>query len=546
MKKRYKIVSAIIAVTMVISLFTGTSFAYDKTYTSYVAGHGHIDTAWQWSYATTISNYDYNTWTNQIALMNSNPTYKFSASCAQQYAWMKEYYPTLFSNIQSKVASGQWDIVGGEWVEADHDIPSGESLVRQLLTGQTFFKNNFNGVKATVGFDPDNPGDLSNFPQIGAKSGLNAWTSTRINCLPGTDHYSTNGTTGYDNFMWQGADGTVLQSYKPTPWYGAGMDLATVNSSLDSANSLGFKKGFFYYGNGDIGGGPTQTMINNATTINNTAGEPTVTFAKMADYFNSLTSTEKSLIPTWTGDLYYNHELGLYTTHGDLKKYNNDNEIQLAAAEKASSIAMWLGAAAYPYYKLDTAWKKVLVGQNHDSLPGCNVDSNVHDMWNDYEVALNYGKSSLNNAMAAMASRADTSATGVPLVVFNTLSYTRSELVETPVTFSSTPTYVKVFDATGAEIPSQITSISGNTANILFIANNVPSVGYEVFTVQQVSTQPTYSTGLTIGSNVIENNYYRVQINTKDGGANAPSSFVNYHPLALQVYQISFGAAKAF
>lgn len=515
-KKKLRITALFIAVLLSVSVFASPVLAYDKSYTSYVSGHGHIDTAWQWNYARTISDLTYNTWAKQLGLMEKNPDYKFSASSAQHYEWMKEYYPTLFNNIKDKINSGQWDYVGGEWVEADTNIPSGESMVRQFLEGQLFFKKEF-GKVADVAFLPDDPGHSWILPQIALKSGTKAFTATRISALPNETDFTTWGMSGYDNFNWKGVDGTIIPAYKPTPFYTNDMSAAMINKSLDSGSSeLGIKKGFFYGGDGDMGGGPTQAQIDNVHNVNNDPNGPTTRFSKMIDYFDSLTEEEKAKIPEFNKELYYNHELGLYTTHGDLKRYNNDNEVTAEAAEKLNSLTMWLGAASYPAEKLDRAWKKILVSQHHDILPGCSIDSVIQDAWSDAEVATNLMKSGEDYSMAAIASRADTTGPGVPIVVFNSLSYERTDIVETEVTFASAPAAIKVYDSTGSEIPSQAT-INGNTAKVLFIAKDVPSVGYAVYHAEAAAAAGTYNTGLTIGNNIMENDRYIVELNGATG-----------------------------
>ena len=514
--KSVKITAVVIAVIFIVSTFCSPVLAYDKSYTSYVSGHGHIDTAWQWNYATTISDLVYNTWLKQVNLMEANPDYKFSASAAQHYAWMKEYYPTLYNQIKAKISSGQWDFVGGEWVEADTNVPSGESMVRQFLKGQTFFKQEF-GKVADVAFLPDDPGHSWILPQIALKSGAKAFTATRISALPNETDFTTWGMSGYDNFNWKGVDGTVIPSYKPTPFYTNDMSANMVNKSLDSGSQeLGFKKGFFYGGDGDMGGGPTQAQIDSIHAVNDDPDGPATRFSKMIDYFDSLTEEEKSKIPEFNDELYYNHELGLYTTHGDLKKYNNDNEVTAEAAEKLDSIAMWLGAASYPADKLDKAWKKILNMQFHDVLPGCSIDSVIQDAWSDSEVAANLMKNGEEYSMAAIASRADTTGTGVPIIIFNSLSYERTDVVETSVTFESEPDAVKIYDPDGTEIPSQAT-IDGNTARMIFVAKDIPSIGYAVYRAEAAGSAGVYDTGLSIGGNTIENDRYIVELNASTG-----------------------------
>ena len=154
----------------------------------------------------------------------------------------------------------------------------------------------------------------------------------------------------------------------------------------------------------------------------------------------------------------------------------------------------------------------------HDILPGSGTADNVSEAWNDGQIALDSLNSAVNAAMSGIATLADTSGTGTPVVVFNPLSFGRKQAVEASVTFGSAPSTVKVYDSvSGAEIPSQILSTNGNTAKIVFMVDQIPALGFKV--VRAVANTGNYSgsTGLTIGSNVIESDLFRVEINGTSG-----------------------------
>lgn len=509
--------------------------------TVYVSGHGHIDTGWQWPYKTTISELIFDTYKNQLDLMDNNDGFKFGSSSPLHYAWAKEYYPNMYERIKNYVAEGRWDIIGGEWVESETMIPSAESHVRQFLYGQRFYREEFGDI-ATIAFLPDDPSHSWSLPQIMAKSGIKGFTATRVSVAAWGgrtgDNNGHGGMSGHDSFIWKGPDGTELLSYKPTPFYNTGMSNSTINSALSDNKSIGINKGMFYYGNGDMGGGPTQAHINSAKAAQDNPDMPDVVFARLSDYFDSITPDDIQKIKdrpvnpqgealgytntgVWEDELYYNHEVGLYTSHSEMKKYNNDNEVTAEAAEKLASVTSWLGATSYPQVKLTNAWKKVLQQQHHDVLPGCSVRSVYTDAWNDYEIALNHFNKTIDYSMTALASRADTSGADghIPVLVFNSLSFERTEVVETDIVFDSEPAAVRIYNSAGVEIPSQ-SKINGRTATVTFIAENVPSVGYAVYQAEAAATPGNYITGLSItknGDNIIENSRYRVEINDATG-----------------------------
>lgn len=484
-------------------------YAYDKTYTTYMAGNSHIDTAWQWTTATTINSYIPNTFNQAINLMNSNSDYTFNASASIHYKWTKQYYPSLYSSIVSKVASGQWALVGGQYLEPDLNMASGEALVRQSLFGQRFFQQEF-GKKCTVGFVPDVFGFSGQLPQILKKSGMDYFITTKLN-------WNDTNAFPYEIFKWNGVDGSQVISYKPRQDYSTGVDRTNINSTLDEPNRHSIKKGVVLYGSGDSGGGPTQSQIDSIRSLDADGTMPNVKMYSVNKYFSDLTTTDKNNITdAWDGEMYLENHRGTYTSQALIKKNNRFGEIAAEEAEKLSSMANWLGATGYPQTDINNAWEKVMKNQFHDILPGSGTGDNVAESWLDGQAALDALASTKNTAMSGITTQADTSGNGVPIVVFNTLSFGRRQPVETSVTFSSAPTSVRVYDPVGTEIPSQVLSINGNTAKIVFIADQIPSIGFRVYRAES-ATAGSYNTGLTIGSNVIESDVFRVEINGTTG-----------------------------
>jgi alpha-mannosidase len=503
-----KLSLVLMTILMIVVIYNGFIFAYDKTYTVYMAGNAHIDTAWRWPLVDSANECN-TTFTNAYNLMNSNADYRFSGSASQHYAWTKEYFPTLYANIKSKITSGQWEVVGGQVVEPDLNISSGEALVRQSLYAQKFFKAEF-GAYSTIGWVPDVFGFTGGLPQILKKSGMDYFVTTKLN-------WNDTNAFPYEIFKWQGLDGTQVVSYKPLRDYVNIYSDADVNTSLNKPSALGIKKSLCLYGSGDHGGGPTS---GNITTIHNqdaNASLPHVYCKKASDYFGSLTTTELNALPVQVGEMYLENHRGTFTTRASMKKYNRLTELTAEEAEKAASIATWLGAVSYPSTKVKMSWDKILVNQFHDILPGSSIDQVYNEAYDDAELALNHLNNSMNYGLQGIASRADTTVTsGIPVLVFNPLSWSRNDLVQTDVTFTSAPASVRIYDDAGIEIPCQVLSINGNTAKVIFEASNVPSIGYKVFRAES-TTQGSYSTGLTIGSYVIENNRFRVEISSSTG-----------------------------
>jgi len=441
--------------------------------------------------------------------MNSNSDYTFNASAALHYSWVKSDNTTLWNNIKTKVSNGQWNLVGGQWIEPDLNMASGEGLVRQSLFGQRFFNAEFS-KKCTVGYVPDVFGFSGQLPQILKKSGMDYFVTTKLN-------WNETNSFPYEIFKWNGIDGSQVISYKPRNDYSTGVDQNNINYTLDEPNRHSIKKGMILYGSGDAGGGPTQSQINSIRSYDSNGTMPNVKMYSVNKYFSDLTTTDKNNITdVWSGEMYLENHRGTYTSQARIKKNNRLGEIAAEEAEKFSSLASWLGVKTYDQTNINNAWKLVLQNHFHDILPGSGTADNVSEATTNGQNAINSLNSVLNSALSSIATKADTNGSGVPVVVFNPLSFGRKQPVQTSVTFSSAPTSVKVYD-NGVEIPSQVLSTNGNSATIVFMVDQIPAMGFKV--VNAVHNTGNYggSTGLTIGSNVIESDLFRVEISGTTG-----------------------------
>ena len=177
----------------------------------HAVGHWHIDTAWMWPFRETRRKCA-RSWSSQLKLMELYPDYKFCASSAQQYQFVKEDYPELFARIQEKAKEGRFEFVGGTWLEFDGNIPSGESMARQFLYGQKFFKENF-GSYCNVFFMPDTFGYSAQLPQIMREGGIKRFITQKLS-------WNRYNKIPYNTFYWRGLDGTdVLAHFPPADTY---------------------------------------------------------------------------------------------------------------------------------------------------------------------------------------------------------------------------------------------------------------------------------------------------------------------------------------
>jgi alpha-mannosidase len=335
-------------------------------------GHAHIDTAWLWplaeSYRKTLR-----TFSTAVRYMDEYPDYRFACSQAVQYAWVKERQPELYERIRAKVESGQFVPTGGSWVEPDLNIPSGESLVRQLLHGQRFFEREF-GSRCAEFWAPDAFGYTGQLPQLMRGAGMSRFVTQKL---------SWNRFNRPENhtFTWQGDDGSeVLVHFPPADNYNSTVDadelvkIAREHKNLEQSNVA-----LLVYGHGDGGGGPTREMLENLQRARDLQGLPRTRTGTPTDFFEAL-EAEGVRRPVVVGELYFEYHRGVYTSQAFVKRGNRRSEQGLHDAE-------FLAAArggAYPREELDRLWKLLLLQQFHDILPGSSIRLVYEDAARDF------------------------------------------------------------------------------------------------------------------------------------------------------------------
>ena len=234
-------------------------------------GHAHMDTAWLWPLAETWRKCA-RTFSTAVRYMDKYPNYKFACSQACQYEQMQLQHPELFARIKDKANAGQWIPVGGTWVEADCNLPSGESLCRQFLLGQRYFQKNFN-TTCREHWIPDVFGYNSQLPQIMKQSGIEFFLTQKLS-------WNAYNKPMYQTFTWQGIDGSeILTHFPPANTYNA---VATVKELRDNVNNYQendrSKHSMLVFGIGDGGGGPTIDMLERLKRAKNIQGLPKTTY----------------------------------------------------------------------------------------------------------------------------------------------------------------------------------------------------------------------------------------------------------------------------
>jgi alpha-mannosidase len=342
----------------------------------HAVGHAHIDSAWLWPVRETVRKVA-RTFSNVLALIEANPDFVFAASSAQQYAWLKEFYPELYARVREQVAAGSFVPVGGMWVESDTNMPGGEALVRQFVAGKRFFLTEF-GIEPLEVWLPDSFGYSAALPQIVALAG-SRWFLTQK-----TSWNETN-LMPHHTFRWEGIDGSrIFTHFPPVDTYNSdlsGEDLARAERQYTEKGVA--NTSLVPFGFGDGGGGPTEEMIAAARRTESLEGAPTVELSSPRRFFETA-EAEYPDPPVWSGELYLEFHRGTYTSQARTKRGNRRSEHLLREAELWATTATVRTGAPYPYDLLETTWHTVLLAQFHDILPGSSI------AWVHQEAERNY------------------------------------------------------------------------------------------------------------------------------------------------------------
>ncbi len=481
----------------------------------YTVATAHLDTQWNWTIQDTINEYIPKTLTNNFNLFEKYPDYTFSFEGSFRYRLAKEYYPDWYASMSNYIKQGRWRVTGSVVDAGDVNIPSPESLFRQILYGNGYWKKEF-GVGSVDIFLPDCFGFGYALPSIAAHSGLKGFSTQKLG-------WGSAVSIPFQNIgRWVGVDGqsvvAVLQpgSYTSRIEGNLANDQGYLNRITNTGTATGLYIDYLYFGTGDTGGSPDDPSVNWVQqSVTTKDGLLKVLSAPADQLFRDLTAEDVDRLPTYDGELLLStHSTGCYTAQPEMKKYNRQNELRADNAERLAVIADWLqGGATYPQERFNRSWERFLWHQFHDDLTGTSVPEAYKFSWNDELIALNEFGAELVHSAGVLAQAMDTSVEGIPLLVCNSLSVLREDVVEANVLFTNgTPAAIQVFDAAGNEVPSQAGTPIANTLQIAFLAR-VPANGAAVFDVRPTSVPSEINTGLSVSSSHLENERYRVQVN---------------------------------
>ncbi len=393
-------------------------------------GHAHIDTAWLWPLAETMRKC-YRTFSTAVRMMDDYPEYKFVCSQAQQLAWIKAQQPAVYVKIKAKAQKGQFIPAGGTWIEPDCNIPSGESLVRQFLIGQRFFKKEF-GSYCQEFWNPDVFGYSGALPQILRGAGIQYFLTQKLS-------WNQFNRPTSSTFLWEGIDGSrVLTHFPPTDTYNAVVTIEEVEKHITNfKDKERASESMMLFGFGDGGGGPTEEMLERLRRLKNVAGVPEVAIRTPQEFFQRCGENLRDPL-VWSGELYFELHRGTYTTQAANKRDNRRSEEALHDVEFLAVIAHRVKGAKYPQAEINRLWKIVLLNQFHDIIPGSSIREVYEDSAKDYAEVLNSAAKLREQAVAVLLPVEK----GKNLLSLNTLSWPRREIVSSGgFSFVDVPAY---------------------------------------------------------------------------------------------------------
>jgi alpha-mannosidase len=532
-------------------------------------GHAHLDMAWLW---TTDETYEVaeRTFKSVLNLQQDFPALTFGHTSPALYEWIEHNRPELFKSIQNAVRDNRWEILGGMWVEPETNLVCGESLIRQLIYGQQYYQEKF-GKIAKVAWLPDSFGFTWQLPQIFQQCGIEYFVTGKLHWNDTTQF--PHGCFWWESP--DGTQLLTLMSPPNVTGVMDTNPITMANYGVDWEVQTGLQEIFWLPGVGDHGGGPTRDMLEVAAKWHNSPFFPQIEFVTARDYLRRIgggfaqsrlsrlvwgqdakedkkkmsgnaqgaagMEEDKGItrhqFPIWRDELYLELHRGCYTVHADQKRYNRRCERLLYEAELWSTFATLLCGDRFDIQPLfsnikiiiekegfcqvdlqqliEIAWKKVLFNQFHDILPGTSIAEVFTEANRDWETAIAIGESLLQHALSTIAASIKLpqppQADAIPIVVFNSLNWKRSQVVTLEDPRFNHDNLFWLWDEQG----NKISAHSDRPGKLSFLAQDILGVGYSLYWLCQSSG--TRSLDEFKADYLLENNYLKVIVNPQTG-----------------------------
>ncbi len=367
-----------------------------KRFQLVAAAHAHIDMNWMWRWDETVA-VTLDTFRTMLGLLRDYPDFRFSQSQASTYRIVEEYAPQLLPEIRSRVQEGRWEVTASTWVEADKNLPNGESLARHLVYTKRYLGQllGLDPKALTIDFEPDTFGHSVNVPEILASGGVKYY-------------YHCRGYDGHHLYRWVAPSGASILAYREPIWYNAAIGPEMALHVPDFCAQYQMETMLKVYGVGDHGGGPTRRDIERILDMSTWPVFPTLRMGTFGEYFRAMESMAERL-PEVRGELNFVFT-GCYTTQTRIKQANRVAEATLHEAEMFRAASALVIPAAHPEPSLEPAWRNVLFNQFHDILPGSGVAGTREYALGLFQETLASATTAKTMALRRIAEAVDTSA----------------------------------------------------------------------------------------------------------------------------------------
>jgi alpha-mannosidase len=445
----------------------------------HMIGNAHLDPAWMWQMSEGLEAF-LATCRSALDRMDEYPDFIFTCSSAAHLEFVEQTDPKLFARIQQRAKEGRWVNVGGWWVEADCNLPSGESFIRQALLAQHFFKSRF-GQSCSVGYCIDSFGHNANLPHLLKICGLENFVFMRPD--------DTEKEMDASLFQWLSPSGDTVNTYRIALHYSnfARTVERKLADLIEHPTFTSDHDWMIFYGVGNHGGGPTKAQIDQILKAQSSSSN--IIFSSPRSFFNE-TPTPNA---TYLGDI-NPHAIGCYSAHSELKQLNRRAENALMEAEKLISLAESLTKFRADWSALRQGWKNVCFNQFHDILGGVAIKEACEDAIDIYREAISIAERTKRLAIQVIASQIDTRGQGEAIVVFNPKCFESEEEFTIELwhphasELGENLEHLRVTDASGKEYPVQRSRPSGKIGGdrTRFVAKaRIPALGWKTFFVER-------------------------------------------------------------
>lgn len=467
--------------------------------------HFHSDLQW-WKSKEGYSKDVENVLLKSLEFLEEDEDFKFTIDQVSALKPFVDSHPQKKEKISNYVNDGRIELVGGTYTAPDENLPTGEGLIRNFLYGRKYLKEKFD-VTPEVAWEIDEFGHPHQMPQILKKSGFEYFGFAR--------GVQENDEDQKLDFLWEGPDGSKIMTHWLAGSYTAMLGLFPLTSLSSSQRMVDELNNRIKYHEerasinklmvpfGSDFSIPLEEWLDFPEVWKSQKDEE-FSFGTPSDFFQKI---NKEKLDTVKNKEYNPVFTGCYESRERVKKECRDTQTGIVEAEKFASVAHVFGKD-YPDKKLESAWKYILKNDSHDTICGTETDKLFREVsMKRYDYAKDLIEEIKDDSMDFLVQNIDTSEGETPLVVFNSLSFERNEVIS--INKPNNQNYI-LEDSEGNEIPTQ------NEEGKIFFEAEIPSLGYKVYYLKP-GKRSKITTKLEGNNHILENDYYRMKISEELG-----------------------------